>query len=61
MQQVREETRLALEEAAALMKQYYDRKRGPSQEYNPGDKVMLEGVNISSTKPMKKLGDSTLR
>lgn len=57
MQQVREETRLALEEAAALMKRYYDQRRGPSQEYKPGDKVMLEGVNISSTRPMKKLGD----
>lgn len=41
----------------ATMKRYYDRKRGPSVEYKKGDKVWLEGTNLSTDQPAAKLGD----
>jgi hypothetical protein len=37
------------------MNRAYDRKRGDSWEYNPGDKVYLEGTNITMDRPIKKL------
>jgi hypothetical protein len=39
------------------MKRAYDRKRGESREYRPGDKVYLEGTNITTDRPIKKLDD----
>jgi len=39
------------------MKKFYDRKKGNAQEYSIGDKVWLEGKNITTTHPSKKLGD----
>ena len=39
------------------MKKFYDRKRNDSCEYSIGDKVWLEGMNITTTRPSKKLGD----
>ena len=57
MQQTHEEARVALEQAAAVMKKYYDRHRGESIPYKPGDRVMLEGTFIRTDQPMKKLGD----
>jgi hypothetical protein len=39
------------------MKRNYDKKKGESQEYNPGDKVWLEGTNITTERPIKKLDD----
>ena len=39
------------------MKKYYNCKKGVAHKYQPGDKVMLEGINITSDRPMKKLGD----
>ena len=46
MSKIWEETECALCLAAKQMKKSYDRKRGDSHEYNPGDKVWLEGQNI---------------
>ena len=37
------------------MKRAYDRKRRDSWEYNPRDKVYLEGTNITMDRPIKKL------
>ena len=39
------------------MKQFYDRNRGESREYKKGDKVWLEGTNITTDRPAKKLDD----
>ena len=39
------------------MKDFYDRRKGESIQYKPGDQVLLEGKNISSDRPMKKLDD----
>jgi hypothetical protein len=44
-------------EAALKQKKAYDRKRGDPQEYKPGDKVYLEGTNITTDRPIKKLDD----
>jgi Chromo (CHRromatin Organisation MOdifier) domain len=39
------------------MKRAYDKKRGESQEYQPRDKVYLEGTNITTDRPIKKFDD----
>jgi hypothetical protein len=39
------------------MKVQYDKHRKDAVEYKPGDKVWLEGSNLKSDRPMKKLGD----
>jgi len=57
MSKIWEETESALRLSAEQMKTYYDRKRSPSQEYKPGDKVWLEGQNITTDRPSKKLDD----
>ena len=57
MQKVREETGAALKRAAETMKDFYDRRKGESIQYKPGDQVLLEGKNISSDRLTKKLDD----
>ncbi len=47
----------SLTKAAADMKKYYDRQRAPVPNYQVGDKVWLDGSNISTTRPSKKLDD----
>ena len=34
-----------------------DQKKTDSREYQPGDKVWLEGTNITTNRPIKKLND----
>ena len=60
MDQIREEAASSLKRAAETMKHFYDRTRGKSIEYKPGDKVLLEATNIKTTRPMKKLSDRRL-
>ena len=55
MKKVREETESALRRAAETMKRYYDRHKGERVQYKIGDKVWLEGKNITTERPMKKL------
>ena len=57
MKKVREEVGAALKKAAEDMKKYYDRKRTETVEYKPGDMVWLEGTNLSTDRPAKKMGD----
>ena len=45
----------SLEHAAKDMKRFHDRKSRTSIEYQPGDLVLLEGTNIRSDQPSKKL------
>jgi len=47
----------SLEHAAKAMKKFYDRKVRPSVDYKKGDLVLLEGTNIRSDRPSKKLGN----
>jgi hypothetical protein len=39
------------------MKKAYNRKKGESRECQPRDKVYLEGTNITTDRPIKKLDD----
>ena len=48
MKKIHEETNAALTMAQETMKRNYDKKKGMSQEYMVGDKVWLEGTNIST-------------
>ena len=57
MHKTREEVGSALKKAAEDMAKYYDKKRSKSVEYKSGDKVWLEGTNITMDRPMKKLDD----
>lgn len=47
----------SLNHAATDMKKYYDRKTRLEKEYTKGDQVLLEGTNIRSDRPSKKLDD----
>ena len=57
MESIRKETEAALSLAAETMKKYYDRSRLPAHPYKVGDKVYLEGINLSISRPMAKLSD----
>jgi hypothetical protein len=57
MQNVRQQAKVALEKAAETMKRYYDRSKRESQNYKPGALVFLEGTNLTTDRPTKKLGD----
>ena len=39
------------------MKTFYNKKQADAHNYNKGDKVWLEGSNITRTRPSKKLGE----
>ena len=51
------EAEAALKKAAEEMKRFYDRKRKDSVSYQVGDRVYLEGTNLTTSRPAKKLED----
>lgn len=53
----REDADAALKFSQSQMKLYYDRKRTASRPYKAGDLVWLEGTNIKTDRPAKKLED----
>jgi hypothetical protein len=57
MKKIREEAMAALKKAAPDMKKYYDEGRQDAPEYQIGDKVYLDGSNISTDRPSRKLDD----
>lgn len=57
MWKTQDEVSSALKKAARDMTRYYDRKHRKSYEYKVSDQAWLEGTNISTDQPMKKLGD----
>lgn len=57
MHEIHQETEAALRLSAETMKTYYDRRRQPSIPYKKGDKVYLEGLNLTMNRPMTKLSD----
>jgi hypothetical protein len=57
MKKLHEETKVALTLAQETMKRNYDRKKGESHNYQIRDKVWLEGTNINTDRPIKKLDD----
>ena len=48
MKKIREEAAAVLEKAASDMKKYYDRGRQDIPQYQVGDKVYLEGLNVTT-------------
>ena len=57
MQTARQEAEAALQQAADDMARYYDQQRGTAVNYKVGDQVWLDGKNIQTTRPSKKLSD----
>jgi hypothetical protein len=55
MEKVHQETKATLTLAQETMKRNYDKKKGESRNYQIGDKVWLEGTNINTDRPIKKL------
>ncbi|KAL5526401.1 hypothetical protein ACEPAF_8124 [Sanghuangporus sanghuang] len=55
-----EEATKALEKARDAMKRFADRHRGPIPSFEVGDKVMLDGRNLTLLVPTRKLGDRNL-
>jgi len=47
----------ALHKAAEVMKTYYDENCDQAPPLTIGQKVWLEGTNITPVRPMKKLAD----
>ena len=57
MTRIRDKVSAVLKRATEEMKWQYDKCRSESVEYKISDKVWLEGTNIMTDRPMKKLGD----
>jgi len=55
IEKTRGEARAALERAARDMKIFYDRHHQEAPVFQPGDKVLLEGENLRTNRPTKKL------
>ena len=57
MKDIQEEATASIDIAQEQMKRYYDRTKGVSRNYQVGEKVWLEGLNIKTYRPSKKLED----
>lgn len=57
LRNVQKEAAAAMKIAQDTMSRFFDRKRGESRQYQPGDLVWMEGINIRTDRPMKKLDD----
>ena len=55
LSKVRQEAEAALALAKAAMKQQFDKHHSESRDYKPRDLVWLEGTNIKTQRPAKKL------
>ena len=49
-----------MDKAANAIKKYYDCHSGPSLQYKPRDKVLLDSRNIKTTRLTKKFNDKWL-
>ena len=57
---VHELAKKSLDKAANTIKKYYNCYSGPSLQYKPGDKVLLDSRNIKTTRLTKKFNDKWL-
>ncbi len=55
MEELRKEAAAALERAARDMKTHFDRSHRAEPEFQPGDEVLLEGENMKTNRPTRKL------
>src|SRR6202789_4453804 len=60
MRNTLEEAKAALVKSKDDMARYYNQRRTPAPEYNPGDKVYLDGSDIKTTRPSRKLSHRRL-
>jgi transposase InsO family protein len=60
MKSTLEEAKAALAKSKDDMTRYYNQKRTKAPEYNPGDKVYLDGSDIKTTRPSRKLSHRNL-
>jgi hypothetical protein len=60
MQSALTEARSALAKAQDDMTRYYNCQREPAPEYTPGDKIYLDGSDIQTSRPSKKLAVAVL-
>ena len=55
MEDALNEAKVALVKSKDNMAKYYDRRRTPALEYQPGDRVYLDASNIHTTRPSWQL------
>ena len=55
MEDTLNEAKVALVKSKDDMVKYYDQRRTPAWEYQPGDRVYLNTSNIHTTRPSQKL------
>jgi transposase InsO family protein len=60
MENALNEAKAALVKSKDDMAKYYDRKRTPAPDYQPGDKVYLDASDIQTNRPSKKLSHRRL-
>ena len=54
------EAKVALVQSKDEMAKYYDQRRTPTPDYQPGDKVYLHASDIQTTRPSQKLSHKRL-
>ena len=54
------EAKAALSKSKDEMAKYYDRRRTPAPNYQPGDRVYLDASDIHMTRPSQKLSHKRL-
>jgi hypothetical protein len=57
MQGIHEEVGVAISHAQRSMKTQYDKQRKDGCDYQKGDRVWVDGKEITTDRPMKKLDD----
>jgi hypothetical protein len=60
MEAALDEAKAALVKSKDDMAKYYDRRRTPSPDYKPGDKVYLDASDIQTNRPSRKLSHRRL-
>jgi hypothetical protein len=60
MKKIRDEAGAALKKAQERMKKYYDKKRVPAPDFKVGQRVYVEGTNVTTDRPSDKLADRRL-
>ena len=60
MESALKEAKAALAKSKDDMAKYYNQKRTPAPDYQPGDRVYLDASDIQTTRPSKKLSHRRL-
>jgi hypothetical protein len=60
MRNTLEEAKAALAKSKDDMSRYYNQRRTPAPEFHPGDKVYLDGTDMTTTRPSRKLSHKYL-